>query len=171
MSTKQLSLDDLVRGLEHFGERYEALDVFARDIREIGRALMERKFGEVRPVQGEPAFVFDRNGRTYKLRFHPSGIARLTRAKNETLGLTENRVALEVLDAAFEATVLDNVLPSAVLGFLIGAALGDTTDAPRRVFTMSYDPATEAWRAHDGSLAQLLREKRLEADAALRSAV
>lgn len=171
MSGKQLSLDDLVRGLEHFGARYEALDVFARDIREIGRALMERKVGELRPVDGEPAFVFDRNGRMYKLRFHPSGIARLTRAKHEMLGLTEDRGARGVLVAAFGATVFDKALPAAILGFLVGAALGDATDAPRRVFTMSYDPATEAWGAHDGSLARLLREKRLEADAALRSAV
>lgn len=170
MPTKQLSLDDLVRGLEHFGERYEALDVFARDITELGRALLEQRFGELRPVQGELAFLFDRAGRTYKLRFHPSGIARLTRAKNEQLGLTENQVAMGLLGAALGATVLDKSLPSAVLGFLVGATLGDATDAPKRVFTMSYDPQTEDWRAYDGPLARLLREKRQEVDAALRSA-
>jgi hypothetical protein len=170
MTTKQLSLDDLVRGLEHFGERYEALDVFARDIKEVGHELMERRFGELRPVQGEPAFVFDRSGRTYKLRFHSSGIARLTRAKKEAPGPTESQVALEFLGPAFGVTALDNALPSAVLGFLVGAALGDAADSPKRVFTMSYDPVMEQWHAYDGPLAKLLREKRLEADAALRSA-
>lgn len=169
MSSNQLSLDDLVRGLEHFGARYEALDVFARDIKEVGRALEEHRLGDLRPVNGEPAFVFDRDGRRYKLRFHPSGIARLTRAKAETLGLADNWVALGLLGANFGATVLDKALPSAVLGFLVGNTLGDAADAPRRVFTMSFDPDSGAWRAYDGPLAKLLREKRREADAALGS--
>jgi hypothetical protein len=169
MSTNQLSLDDLVRGLEHFGTRYAALDVFARDIKEVGHALIERRFGDLRPVSGENAFVFDRNNRRYKIRFHPSGIARLTRAKAETLGLTENQVALGLLGAAFGATVLDKALPSAMLGFLVGAAIGDAADAPKRVFTMTYDSTTGEWQAYDGPLAKLLREKRREADAALGS--
>jgi hypothetical protein len=33
------------------------------------------------------------------------------------------------------------------------------------VFIMSYDPAAKEWRAYDGPLANLVREKRLEADA------
>jgi len=41
MSSQQLSLHDLVQGLEHFGDRYEALDVFARDVKQVGHALME----------------------------------------------------------------------------------------------------------------------------------
>jgi hypothetical protein len=170
MSTTQLSIDDLVRGLEHFGERYEAIDVFARDIKEVGHALMERRFGELRPVQGEAAFVFDRLGRTYKLRFHPSGIARLTRASKETPGSAGSQAVAGLLGAAFGATALDDALPAAVLGFLVGATLGNAVDAPRRVFTMRYDPQLEAWRAYDGPLAKRLRETRLEVDAALRSA-
>lgn len=169
MSRRQLKLDDLVRGLEHFGPRYEALDVFARDIEEVGRDLMAQRFGELRPVKGEPAFVFDRNGRRYKLRFHPAGIARLTRTKEDSIGLTDNQVALGLLGAAFGATVLDKALPAAVLGFLVGASLGDVADAPKRVFTMTFDSATGDWRAYDGPLAKLLREKRREADAALGS--
>jgi hypothetical protein len=100
---------------------------------------------------------------------HPSGIARLTRAKNKMLSLSEDQVALGLLGAALEATTLDRALPSAVLGFLVGAALGGGSDAPRRVFTMSYDPAAKEWSAYDGPLANLIREKHLEADAALRS--
>ena len=170
MSIKQLSLDDLVRGLEHFGDRYEALDVFARDVKQVGHALMEQKPGEMRLGEGEPAFVFVRGGRAYKLRFHPSGIARLTRAKNGMVGLSENPVARSLLGAALAATILDNALPSSILGFLVGAKLGAGPDAPRRVFTMSFDPETGEWGAYDGPLANRVREVRLEADAALRSA-
>lgn len=169
MSSNQLSLDDLVRGLEHFGARYEALDVFARDIKEVGQAIAEHRLGDLRPVQGEPAFVFERNGRRYKLRFHSLGIARLTRAKDEAIGLADNRVALGLLAPNFGATVLDKALPSAVLGFLVGNTLGEAADAPRRVFTMTFDPSSGDWRAYDGPLARLLREKRREADAALGS--
>lgn len=170
MSIKQLSLDDLVRGLEYFGERYEALDVMARDIRDVGRALLEQKPGEVRLASGEPAFVFMRGGRAYQLRFHPSGIARVTRAKNGAIGVPDTRVARSLLGAALEATVLNHSLPSAILGFLVGDVLGSGPDAPRRVFTMSFEPQTGEWQAYDGPLANRVREVRLEADAALRSA-
>ena len=47
---------------------------------------------------------------------------------------------------------------------------GHGPDAPRRGFTMSYDPQTDEWGAYDGPLANRGREVRLEADAALRSA-
>jgi len=170
MSIKQLSVDDLVRGLEYFGDRYEALDVMARDTRDVGRALLEQKPGEVRLASGEPAFVFARGGRAYQLRFHPSGIARVTRAKNGAVGVSENPVARSLLGAALAATVLDHALPSAILGFLVGGPLAAGPDAPRRVFTMSYDPQTGEWQAYDGPLANRVREVRLEADAALRSA-
>lgn len=170
MSSNQLSLDDLVRGLEYFGARYEALDVFARDLKEIGRAVMERRSRDLRPVGDEPAFVFDRGGRGYKLRFHPSGIARLTRAKEGTLGLADSLAALGRLGAHLAATALDRALPSAVVGFLVGDKLGEAADAPRRVFTMTFDPSSRDWHAYDGApLASDLREKRLEADAAFRS--
>lgn len=129
--------------------------------------LQDRKLGELQPVKGENAFMFERSGRRYKLRFHESGIARLTRAKDEQLGLTENQLALGLLGAAFGATVLDKALPAAVLGFLVGTALGSAADAPKRVFTMTFDPSNGGWGAYDGPLADLLRRKRREADAAL----
>jgi hypothetical protein len=105
----------------------------------------------------------------YKLRFHPSGIARVTRAMDETSGSTENPMALGSLDEALHATVLDPVLPSAILGFLVGPLLDEGSDS-RRVFPMCFDPQIRDWRVYDGSLATQLREKRREADRALRSA-
>ena len=131
------------------------------------RALRERRLGEVRAVKGEHAFVFERNNRRYKLRFHESGFARLTRAKDEPL--SETQVTLGILGAAVGATVLDKSLPAAVLGVLVGAALGNAADAPKRVFTMTLDPSSGEWVAYDGPLANLLRQKRREADAALGS--
>lgn len=169
MAAHQLSLDDLARGLEHFGERYEALDVFARDLKAVGQPVLEQRSGDLRSVVGEPAFLFERRGRMYKLRFHPSGIARVMRATDETSGPTENPVALGSLDEALHATVLDPVLPSAILGFLVGPLLGEGSDS-RRVFPMCFDPQIQDWRVYDGSLARQLREKRREADSALRSA-
>ncbi len=162
MSKHQLSLDDLVRGLEYFGERYEALDVFTRDLQEVGRMLMERR--------DEPAFVFERGGRSYKLRFHPSGIARLTRARQETPGPAERQAMPGPLSAALAATSLNQWLPAAVVGFLVGGPLTDRPDPLRRMFTMHYDPSEGGWCAYDGPLLELLREKRREAEATFRSA-
>ena len=44
MTRYQLSFDDLVSGLEFFGDQYggyEALDVFTRDLQKVGRTLMK----------------------------------------------------------------------------------------------------------------------------------
>ena len=86
MAAHQLSLSDLAQGLEHFGERYEALDVFTRDLKAVGQPVLEQRSDDLRSVAGEPAFLFERDGRTYKLRFHPSGIARVTRATDRDFG-------------------------------------------------------------------------------------
>ena len=164
MKRYQLSLDDLVRGLEHFGERYDAFDVFTRDLQELGRGLME-----TRRASDNSAFVFERGGRSYKLRFHPLGIARLTRARQDTPGPTEHDAAPGVLGAALQATMLDQWLPTAVVGFLVGGMQGDGPGAFRLVFTMHFDLSVQDWRAYDGPLLGLLRDKRAEADAAFRA--
>jgi hypothetical protein len=169
MQAHQLSLDDLARGLEHFGERYDALDVFTRSLKAVGQPVLEQRSGDLHSVLGEPAFLFERNGRVYKLRFHPSGIARVTRAAEERSGPTENPGALGSLDEALHATVLDPLLPSAILGFLVGELLAEGSDT-RRVFPMCFDPQIQDWRFYDGSVAPKLREKRREADSALRAA-
>jgi len=169
MKRYQLSLDDLVRGLEFFGERYEALDVFTRDLQELGRGLMEGRTGEAWRAKDNSAFVFERGSRSYKLRFHPWGIARLTRARLETPGPNEHEAAPGPLSAALHATVLDQWLPAAVVGFLVGGLAGEDPDAFRRVFTMHYDSLAQEWRAYDGPLLGLVRDKRAEADAAFRS--
>jgi len=171
MNRYQLSFDDLVRGLEFFGDQYggyEALDVFTRDLQDVGRMLMERRSNEPWPVQGEPAFIFERGGRGYKLRFHPLGIARLTRTRREPLGPAESQATLEPLGASLDATTLNRWLPAAIIGFLVGERLGNGPHAGRRVFTMHFDPLAKEWGPYDGPLVELLREKRQEAEAAFR---
>ncbi len=165
MNTKQLTLDDLVKGLEFFGSRYDALDVFARDIKTLGRD--DQRDPGVYAVTKD-SITFDRGGKTYKLRIHgQSGVARLTRTSGSRQGLSNNQVTMGLLGAALGATALDDSLPSALVGFLVGAALGDASDAPKRVFTMSYDPATRRWGSYDGPLSSVVREKRREAEIAL----
>jgi hypothetical protein len=164
MIRHQLTLDDLVRGLEHFGDRHEALDVFTRDLQELGRGLMETG-----RASDNSAFVFERGGRSYKLRFHPWGIARLTRVRQAKTGSSEHDHAPGPLSAALQATVLNQWLPAAVVGFLVGEALGDGPGAFRPVFTMYFDPSVQDWCAYDGSLLGLLYDKRAEADAAFRA--
>lgn len=57
-------------------------------------------------------------------------------------------------------------LPGMLLGFLIGAALGDGPGSPRRVLTIRYDEHEQRWRAYDGPLASWMREQALEAEPA-----
>jgi hypothetical protein len=173
MNRYQLSFDDLVSGLEFFGDQYggyEALDVFTRDLQKVGRTLLKRRSGEPWPVQGEPAFVFERDGRAYKLRFHPLGIARLTRTRLDSIGPVEPQAELGLLSFSLRTTILNRSLPAAVIGFLVGERLGDSSHVFRRVFTMSFDPLVKKWGAFDGSLLELVREKRQEAEEAFCSA-
>ena len=58
-------------------------------------------------------------------------------------------------------------LPGMLLGFLIGATLGESPDAPRRVLTIRYAEDEKRWRAYDGPLAKWMRDQALKADPAL----
>lgn len=171
---RMLSLTQLVEGLERDGTRYQALDIFAWQVREVRDALEHRNLGELR-VLGRDAehtcFGFERNGSSYQINVHRSGVARLTRRAIK--GLSSEQVALGAVGAAVGAiaagTIMDSGkdLPAMVLGFLVGAALGTSPDSPRRALTIRYDEEQGRWRAYDGPLAKWIREQSRKADAAL----
>ncbi len=50
-----------------------------------------------------------------------------------------------------------------ILGLLVGGTLGKTktTDAPRRVFTMQFEPSLGQWRAYSGGLVPWMKENLL----------
>jgi hypothetical protein len=161
-----LTLSDLVQGLERQGDKYQALDVFAWQVRELRQALETRNFGELKlvdPLQPDRAwFAFQRDGKSYQVKVQESGVARLTRAAG-ALGLTGEQVALGALGAIVGAS---KELPGMILGFLVGAALGSAPDSPRHVLTLRYDEQERQWRAYDGPLAKWMREQALKSSPA-----
>ena len=168
MTTARLKLMDLVRGLERFGDRYHAIDVFADDVEEVRTGAA---------VQGLQAL--DQEGRRYRLTvpggkvyelelFATSGVVRLSRAQEGAASTSESTVLGGLIGGAAGAAVGSALSKKGewaaaglVLGLLAGAALGGSTevDAPRRVFTMSFDPNTRQWRVYDGGLVPWMKEQ------------
>jgi hypothetical protein len=173
MRNPQLKLTDLVLGLERFGDRYEAIDVFADDV-------LEAWTGQ--PVPGLQ--LLDAEGRRY--RYTPStggsydvevfpahGILRLSRPTavadlpgavagalvGAAAGAITGVLAYEAVRSA-QTKKGEAAAAGLVLGLLAGAALagGVQPNAPRRVFTLRFDPVTGQWRAYDGGLVRWMKE-------------
>jgi len=164
---QRLTLDDVVKGLEEFAGAYEALDVFADDLEELQGG---------RPVEGLTqadllgrTFVLDRAGRKYRLEVFPTeGFVRLSRAP--TAPTTGEAAAIGALAGAGLGAVAsakrkkgEGAALGLVLGLLVGATLGARPDAPRRVFTMAFDPFHRTWGAYDGGLVRWMKQELLPA--------
>lgn len=167
MRNPQIKLTDLVLGLERFGERYEAIDVFADDILETRSA---------QPVHGLRALDTEgklfryaaSTGTSYDIELFPdAGIVRLSRVKQPGAQVTEANV-VGVIAGAIAGAAIGNALSKKgegaaaglVLGLLAGAALRGSMqpNAPRRVFTLRFDPTLGQWRAYDGGLVPWMKE-------------
>jgi hypothetical protein len=170
MKNPQLKLTDLVLGLERFGQRYDAIDVFADD-------LLELQSEE--PVPGLYSLDTDGkrfrysapSGATYDVDLLPdAGIVRLSRAKHPGAEPVQSGLVGAWLGAT-AGTAVDNALSKKgqgaaagiILGLLAGAVFGDILqpNAPRRVFTLRFDPSLGQWRAYDGGLVPWMKENLL----------
>lgn len=159
----QLTIHDLVRGLEQFGGRYEALDVFADD-------LVELKTGQ--PVSGLRAadetgrrFVLSVGGKAYRLELFDEGVVRL-RKTSEEAGVAGVAAlgggAGMAIGAAATTKKGEGAAAGLILGLLAGAIIGSATQqpaAPRRVFTLRFDPAVREWLAYDGALVGWMKQQ------------
>ena len=154
----ELTLDNLVAGLETFADRYHALDVFMADVAEIRAladgVLVDGLFPD--PANAE-ALLFQRD-RWYRLQLYPAdGVARLTRVAAEVP--PDNAAGPAVLGGVLGALIGSGT--GLLLGLLVGAALGAPADAPpaRRVFALCFDPARRDWVAYDGGLVRWMKER------------
>lgn len=161
MTTQRLKLDDLVRGLERFRDRYQAFGVFADDLAQLDEAA---------PIQGlkaiDPAgrkYRWTTEAGSYELRLSPEeGVVHLHRA-------TAREVQAEA--AAFDAAVARAAIKAAtdkkgggagrgpLLGLLIGKMPEGTAGLPDRIFTMEFDPQAGEWRAYDGGLVRWMKQE------------
>lgn len=167
----ELTLDNLVAGLETFSDRYQALDVFIADVAEI------RSLADGAPVPGlrpepetESSFEFEHETTRYHLQlFVEDGVARLTRAvavpqRSATTGAGVGAAVGPALGAAVASKrqPLEGAAAGLLLGLLVGAALGAAgAEAPpaRKVFTLCFDPALGQWRAYDGGLVRWMKSR------------
>ena len=167
MKNPQLKLTDLVQGLERFGDRYEAIDVFADDVLEM-RA--EQPVPGLYALDGEGKrfrYVASTGG-SYDVELFPdAGIVRLSRSKLPGASTAGASIA-GALAGAVAGTAIGSAVSKKgeaaaaglVLGLLAGAALGGSLqpNAPRRVFTLRFDPSLGEWRAYDGGLVPWMKE-------------
>ena len=167
-----LTRRDLVAGLEEFGDRYQALDVFVHDVADLERALQGEHVAGLQPIEGvQPAsFAFSEAGGNYLLTvFADHGVARVTREQGILAQTMMGAAIGSAVGGAFGAAVASRpqsheiaALAGMALGLLIGGVLGATvadSHPPRLVFALRFDPDTKQWRAYDGGLIRWMKER------------
>ena len=166
MNTKpKLTLVDLAEGLERFGPRYNAIDVFADDVDEVRSRKLP---ADARPIPGRSGgFEVRVNDRPYFLRvFENAGVVRLARAP-EPHGTDSSNSAMfgALAGAAIGAATSkkgEGVVGGMLLGLLVGAALGSSTEpepAPHKVFTLRFDPLAREWKTYSGGLVRWMKSE------------
>lgn len=142
--TRSLSTSDLIGGLELFGDRYHAVDVFADDLDPKAHPEVEHR-------------IVHHAGKTYRYSVLPEhGVVRLARdsASPVAAGAAAG-AALGLAVTAAKKAKGGELLRRAVLGVLVGGVIGaasETSQPPRRVFAMQFDRQAQQWKAYDGSL-------------------
>ncbi len=166
-----LTLSDLVSGLEEFGDRYHALDVFVHDVEGLDRALNREEVEGLQLIEGvgPVAFAIGIGGKRYRLTvFAEQGVARLTREQGvRPEFLTGAAIGSAVGGAVGAAASRPQnqelaALAGMVFGLLVGAAVGAAmadSSASRRVFALRFDAEAKEWRAYDGGLVRWMKER------------
>ncbi|MCU0656757.1 MAG: hypothetical protein MUF64_16340 [Polyangiaceae bacterium] len=157
-----LTFADIVQGLNRFRSRYDAIDVFADDVRELaeGTPVLGLALDPQNPNHG----VFhSRDGNAYALALFPDrGILRLSRLHQPEATQAGDPALVGAFAGAVAGTVLaaknkkgEGAAVGLLLGLLVGAAFeprASSPHAPQRIFTMRFDPLSREWQAYDGGL-------------------
>jgi hypothetical protein len=151
----ELTLQDLARGLEEFGERYDAINVFADDVREL--ATDEPVTGAQALDETNKHFQVSVGAESYRLDIFDDGGVRLSRT-TQRLGAGGGGVLGRAAGAALDAAATKKGVPAApVVGLLTGGLIANTSS--RHVLTLRFDPATRQWGAYDGGLVSWMKQQ------------
>lgn len=162
----QLHLSDLVHGLETFGDRYSAIDVFADDLVEARSETPVPGLAD----RGDGTFDYWFDAKPYRLVVsQETGVVRLSRLESPPAASKSNTGAEALVLGALTGAAIgaaaskkgDGAAAGLILGLLAGAALSSNTKqrpAPFRVFTLRFDVDTGDWRAYDGGLVPWMKE-------------
>lgn len=164
--TQKLTIADLVAGLDQFGMRYNALDVFADDVADLGAARAGRVPRGWRRLD-DPALFEVRVGSTpyYVRLFENAGVVRLLREPDVAAGSNAAGGALigALAGAAIGVAASkkgEGLVGGLLLGLLVGAMIGNAQEpSPHHVFTMRFDPATRSWRTYNGALVRWMKSE------------
>ena len=157
-----LNLSHLIAALNQF-PAYHAIDVFADDLGELRAWPLP---GNLRPLDAQGrTFLVMHEGTSFKLEIFPTqGVARLSRnaAPPTATAAVGGAVVGGLVGAAIDAAGKQKgagLLGGALLGLLIGASLGGAAGDARRVFALTYDHASQQWRAYDGGLLRWMKDQ------------
>lgn len=169
-----LTLSDLAAGLEKFGDRYSALDVFTHDVQGLEQLLDGQPYSGFSESNGivkheTNVFSFSHGNQRYRFVVFPEhGVVRVTRnggVRSETMaGAALGTAVGGVVGAAVSRPQDQEIaaLAGMALGLLMGGVIGATvadSNAPRRVFALRFDAEKKQWRAYDGGLIRWMKER------------
>lgn len=161
MSMNRISLTTFARALERYGDRYDALEVFADDVEELH--LLRR--GEPLEAALDPKMdgkdlLFNVEGKRYRLALtEKSAIARITRATGAPGQPMDNKMLGGLIGSAIGLAASakgEGWLPGLIVGVLAGHVLDQRKE---RTITVQYDPQTHQWGAFGGPMSQWLRQR------------
>jgi len=157
-----LNLSHLAAALNQFPS-YHAIDVFADDLGELRASPLPSSLHPL-DAQGR-TFLVTHEDKSFKLEIFPDqGVARLSRngVPSTATSVVGSAVAGTLVGAAIAAAAKQKgigLLGDLLLGLLVGASLGGAAGDARRVFALTYDRASNQWRAYDGGLLRWMKDQ------------
>jgi len=155
-----MTVSNLVAALDRF-PAYHAIDVFADDLAELRQPIPP----SMHPLDAQGrGFLVTHQDRNFKLDIFPErGVARLSKhgpatAAGAGIGELTGSLVAAAIDTASKQKGA-GLLGGALLGLLVGAALGGVAGDARRVFALMYEPAVGQWRAYDGGLLRWMKDQ------------
>ncbi len=151
------TLLDVVRVLDEYQGRYEALDAFADDIDELRLPNLVPIVQEI-PNAPRPTAEAWIAGRRLRLEmFEPQGIARFRLMPEGPP--PQNPIGFAAaLGGALGGTLgaatakKEGLLTGVALGMLVGGLVGAALAPPDRALALQFDPVSASWRLYDGPL-------------------
>lgn len=166
MSTS-LTVPDLAKGLESFGDSYNALDVFADDVYEV-QLLKQGKLPKGWTQLAKGAFQISVGEETYYARlFDTEGVVRFSRSSDlpNNDNIAQGAILGGLAGAAIGAASSkkgEGLVGGLLLGLLVGAVLGGqlpNEPEAHRVFTLRFDPENRSWRTYNGALVRWMKSE------------
>lgn len=159
-TTPRLTLKELIKGLDTFGDGYHAFAVFADDVQELRVRAPLPGLGAV-DAEGR-RFRLAAGGKSYDVELLPErGAVVIARPPAEPAPSAEPASFGESAELAIVAAQRGKGQVAApMLGLLLGSVIFDGLQpVARKVVTMKFDPEVGEWQVYDGGLVRWLKKQ------------